>query len=473
MGGLFGVASHDNCTYDVFFGTDYHSHLGTRRGGMCFYGESGFQRSIHNIENSPFRTKFERDMAEFEGNMGIGCISDMEPQPVLICAKWGSFAVTTVGIINNMADLTDEILQHGGHFFELSGGRVNPTELAAALIAQKENIVEGIRYAQQRIEGSMTILAMTSEAIYAARDRLGRTPMLIGHKEGAFCASFENFVYYNLGYTDYSELGPGEIVRITADRVESLAPPLEKCRICAFLWTYYGYPNSTYEGVNVEEMRYRCGAILADNDAGDACAGDADCIAGVPDSGTAHAIGYANRSGLPFSRPLIKYTPTWPRSFMPQDQGMRDRIARMKLVPVDSLIRGRHLLLIDDSIVRGTQIRSTIRYLYDHGARSVHIRSACPPIVYGCKYLNFSRSNAITELIARRVIKEREGTEFPPLEVLDRYADPVSDDYQAMLDRMAEMLGVDSVRFQTLDGLVRSIGIDPDRLCTYCWSGRE
>ena len=469
MGGLFGVASRTNCTYDVFFGTDYHSHLGTKRGGMCFYGGESFQRAIHNIENSPFRTKFERDMAEFHGNMGIGCISDMEPQPVLICAKWGSFALTTVGIINNASELADMILQDGGHFFELSGGRINQTELVAALIAREDNIVDGIRRAQDVIEGSMTILALTPDAIYAARDRLGRTPILIGHKEGAFCASFENFVYFNLGYTDYSELGPGEIVRMTADRVEMLVKPYDKCRICAFLWTYYGYPNSTYEGVNVEEMRYRCGEILADNDIDI----NVDSAAGVPDSGTAHAIGYANRSGASFSRPLIKYTPTWPRSFMPQDQGMRDMIAKMKLVPVYSLIRDKRLLLVDDSIVRGPQILGTSQYLYRHGATEVHIRSACPPIVFGCKYLNFSRSNALTDLITRRVIKEREGTETPSPEILQRYTDASTEEYKAMEKRIAEMLGVDSVRFQTLEGVKRSIGIDPDRLCTYCWSGQE
>ena len=471
MGGFFGVASETDCTYDVFFGTDYHSHLGTHRGGLCFYDGKNFRRAIHNIQNSPFRTKFERDITEFSGKMGIGCISDLDPQPVLVCGAWGSFAVVTVGNILNQEALVRMILEENrGHFFELSGGRISSTELVASLITKKDNLLDGIRHAQDLIEGSMSLLVLTPEGVYAARDTHGRTPILIGHKDGAYCASFENFGYFNIGYRDYSELAPGEIVKITADRVESLyKPTCAKCRICAFLWTYYGYPTSSYEGINVEEMRYRCGAILAKNDEDI----EVDAVAGVPDSGIAHAVGYANASGVPFSRPLIKYTPTWPRSFMPQDQSMRNFIARMKLVPVDSLIKDKRLLLVDDSMVRGTQMRETVSYLYENGAKEVHIRPACPPIVYGCKFLNFSRSTALTDLIARRVMEEREGTATPSQEVLDRYTDPESEEYKAMEKRIAEMIGVDSVRFHSLPGVIESIGIDPDKICTYCWTGKD
>ena len=471
MGGFFGVASKTDCTSDVFFGTDYHSHLGTYRGGLCFYNGDSFERSIHNIQNSPFRTKFERDIGEFKGHMGIGCISDSDPQPVLIAARWGTFAIVTVGNIINQEELVRMVLEeHRGHFFELSGARINATELVAALIAHKDNMLEGIKYAQEMIEGSISLLAMAPEGIYAARDNCGRTPVRVGHKEGAFCASFENFGYFNIGYRDYMELAPGEIVLLRSDRVQKLhSPASTKCRICAFLWTYYGYPTSSYEGINVEEMRYRCGAILARHD-GDI---DIDAVAGVPDSGTAHAIGYANVSDAPFARPLIKYTPTWPRSFTPQDQSMRNIIARMKLVPVETLIEGKRLLLVDDSIVRGTQMRETSQYLYHNGAKQVHIRSACPPIMYSCKYLNFSRSTNVEELAARRVVKQCEGTAEPGEEVLQKYTDPATNEYAQLEKHVARMLGVDTVRYQTLPGLLEAIGIDPENVCTYCWDGRE
>ncbi|MGI6269585.1 MAG: amidophosphoribosyltransferase [Candidatus Howiella sp.] len=468
MGGIFGVASKEDCVLDLFFGTDYHSHLGTKRGGMAVYGESGFNRAIHNIENSPFRTKFERDVEELCGKMGIGCISDTEPQPLLVQSALGSFAITTVGRINNMEEIIQTAFgENRMHFLEMSGGFINPTELVAALIVQKSSIVEGIQYAQEMINGSMTLLIMTADGIYAARDRMGRTPLVLGRKAGAYCASFESFAYFNLGYNDYRELGPGEIVFFTADGVETLSPPREKMKICAFLWVYYGYPTSTYEGVNVEEMRYQCGRMLAERDNA-----APDLVAGVPDSGIAHAIGYANQSGYPFSRPFIKYTPTWSRSFIPTTQSQRNLVAHMKLIPVDALIRDKKLLLIDDSIVRGTQLRETTEFLYQSGAKEVHIRPACPPLLYGCKYLNFSRSNSEMDLITRRIIAQREGENVSP-EVLAEYADPDSVKYKEMVQEICKQLDFTSLRFHRLDDLIRSIGIDPDRVCTYCWSGKE
>lgn len=403
MGGIFGVASKQSCVTDLFFGVDYHSHLGTRRGGMAVHGASGFNRAIHNIENSPFRTKFEHDVDEMEGNLGIGCISDSEPQPLLIQSHLGSFAITTVGRLDNEDELLKLVLEQGStHFQEMSGGKINTTELVASLICKKDSIVEGIRYVQEKVKGSMTLMLMTKEGIFAARDRLGRTPLVIGRKEDAFCASFESFAYINLGYTDYKELGPGEIVYMTPEAVETVGEPGKEMKICSFLWVYYGYPTSTYEGVNVEEMRYNCGKMLAKRD--DV---EVDYAAGVPDSGIAHAIGYANAAGIPFARPFIKYTPTWPRSFMPAKQSQRNLIARMKLIPVDTLIRGKKMLLIDDSIVRGTQLRETTEFLYQSGAKEVHIRPACPPLLFGCKYLNFSRSKSELDLITRRIIQER------------------------------------------------------------------
>lgn len=471
MGGFFGVASKSSCVLDLFFGIDYHSHLGTRRGGMAVYDPvKGFDRAIHNIENSPFRTKFEHDVAELEGNSGIGCISDNEPQPLLARSHLGSFAITTVAKINNINELIQKAMNRGHtHFLEMSGGSINPTEMVIALINQKDSFEEGIRYAQEQIDGSCSILILTSKGLIAARDRLGRTPVIIGKKEDAFCVSFESFAYVNVGYEDYKELGPGEIVRVTADGVETLKKPGDKMRICSFLWVYYGYPTSTYEGVNVEDMRYQCGKILAQRDKDQV---HPDLVAGVPDSGTAHAIGYANESGVPFARPFIKYTPTWPRSFMPTHQSQRNLIARMKLIPVHKLIKGKSLLMIDDSIVRGTQLRETTEFLYHNGAEEVHIRPACPPLLFGCKYLNFSRSKSEMDLITRRTIARREGENVSDA-VLADYANPDSQNYKEMLEEIRKELNFTSLKFHRLDDLERSIDIDPCKLCTYCWSGKE
>lgn len=467
MGGIFGVASKSSCVLDLFFGVDYHSHLGTRRGGMAVYGENGFNRAIHNIENSPFRTKFERDINELEGTLGIGCISDFEPQPLLVQSHLGSFAITTVGKINNIDELVQVAYDNGcTHFLEMSGGTINPTELVASLINQKNSILEGIQFIQEMINGSMTILLMTPKGIYAARDRVGRTPLVIGQKEDGYCASFESFAYINLGYTDYKELGPGEIVFMTPEGIEVLSKPREEMKICAFLWVYYGYPTSSYEGLNVEQMRYECGKMLAKRD-------DVkpDIVAGVPDSGIAHAIGYANESGIPFARPFIKYTPTWPRSFMPQSQSQRNLIARMKLIPVESLIHDKKLLLIDDSIVRGTQLRETTEFLYQSGAKEVHIRPACPPLFFGCKYLNFSRSNSELDLITRKIIQKREGENAN--NVLRDYIDPDSRNYEEMLEEICRELKFTTLRYHRLDDMIASIGIPPCKLCTYCWTGKE
>ena len=471
MGGIFGVVSKTSCVMDLFFGTDYHSHLGTRRGGMAVYGPNGFQRSIHNIQNSPFRTKFERDVEELEGNLGIGSISDTDPQPLLIQSHLGSYAIATVGKINNEDELVQKAYENGHiHFLEMSGGRINASELVAALINQKDSLVEGLLYAQEMISGSMTILLLAPEGIYASRDRYGRTPLIIGKRDDAFCVSFESFAYINLGYKDYSELGPGEIVLVTPDHIQSLSKPRNEMKICSFLWVYYGYPTSSYEGLNVEQMRYNCGRLLAQRDKGQNI--QPDSIAGVPDSGTAHAIGYANESGIPFARPFIKYTPTWPRSFMPQKQSQRNLIAKMKLIPVDTLIRGKSLLLIDDSIVRGTQLGETTEFLYNSGAKEVHIRPACPPLLFGCKYLNFSRSNSDLDLITRRIIREREGDNVSD-EVLADYANPDSQNYAEMVEEIRRRLNFTTLRFHRLDDLVKSIGLSPCKLCTYCWSGKE
>lgn len=469
MGGFFGVASKNNCVLELFYGVDYHSHLGTRRGGMAVCGEQGFQRAIHNIENSPFRTKFERDVEEMEGNLGIGCISDYEPQPLLIQSHLGSFAITTVGKINNMEQLLTYVYENGNtHFQEMSSGQVNATELVAALICKKDSIVEGIRYVQEIVDGSMTILLMTRDGLYAARDRYGRTPLVIGHKEDAYCVSFESFAYINLGYEDYKELGPAEIVFVTPDGVKTVGEPGRDMRICSFLWVYYGYPTSSYEGINVEEMRYKCGSMLAKRDAGNI---GPDVVAGVPDSGVAHAIGYSNESGIPYARPFIKYTPTWPRSFMPTKQSQRNLIARMKLIPVKALIQNKKLLLIDDSIVRGTQLRETTEFLYQSGAKEVHVRPACPPLLYGCKYLNFSRSKSEMDLITRRVIRDREGD--VSREILDEYADPCSKRYEEMLEAIRKEQNFTTLRYHRLDDLEASIGISPCKLCTYCFNGKE
>ncbi len=468
MGGIFGVASKTSCTLDLFFGIDYHSHLGTRRGGMAVYGPNGFQRSIHNIENSPFRTKFDHDLDELEGSLGIGCISDMDPQPLLIRSHLGTYAITTVGVIKNEDELIRDAYKNGHfHFMSMSGGKINSTELVAALIDQKDSLADGLLYAQERIQGSMSILLLTPKGIYASRDRYGRTPITIGQKEDAFCASFENFAYLNLGYHHYSELGPGEIDFITPEGVECVSAPRKEMKICSFLWTYYGYPTASYEGVNVEQMRYNCGTLLARRDKGIS----ADSVAGVPDSGIAHAVGYANESGIPFSRPFIKYTPTWPRSFMPTSQKQRNLIAKMKLIPVDALIRGKRLLLIDDSIVRGTQLGETTALLYKGGAKEVHVRPACPPLTFACPYLNFSRSTSDYDLITRRIIREREGDHVSQ-EVLDDYANPDSQNYAEMVEEIRKRLHFTTLRFHRLDDLIESIGIDPCRLCTHCWNGK-
>lgn len=469
MGGFFGVASKEACNLDLFYGTDYHSHLGTRRGGMATYGSDGWKRAIHNIENSPFRTKFEKDVDTMKGNIGIGCISDYDPQPILIQSHLGCFGITTVGKINNADQLIRNLYENGHtHFQSMTNGQINSTELVAALICKKDSFVEGIRYVQSVVEGSMTLLLLTENGIYAARDLLGRTPVVIGKKENAYCVSFESFAYINLGYTDYKELGPGEIVYVTPESVETVSPACEKMRICSFLWVYYGYPTSSYEGVGVEEMRYNCGKLLAQRDDHSI---DVDIVAGVPDSGIAHAIGYANESGIPYARPFIKYTPTWPRSFMPTTQSQRNLIARMKLIPVHSLIEARSLLLIDDSIVRGTQLRETTEFLYQSGAKEVHVRPACPPLLYGCKYLNFSRSKSDLDLITRRIIREWEGDN--DVNVLGEYADPNSDRYAAMLEEIRKRQNFTSLRYHRLDDLIKSIGIDACQVCTYCFNGVE
>lgn len=468
MGGFFGVVSKQDCVTDLFFGVDYHSHLGTRRGGMAVYSKEGFERSIHNIENAPFRTKFERDVDEMHGNMGIGCISDNEAQPLLVRSHLGSYAITTVGRINNETELTERAMRSGrAHFLEMSGGKVNATELVATVIDEEQDLVSGLLHAQEVIDGSMSILLLTPEGIYASRDRLGRTPIVVGQKEGATCVSFESFAYLNLGYHTLRELGPGEIVRITAEGVETLSPARKPMKICAFLWMYYGYPTSVYEGVNVEAMRCRNGEIMAKNDDHST----AESVAGIPDSGIAHAIGYANHSGIPFTRPFIKYTPTWPRSFMPVNQEMRNLVAHMKLIPVDVLIRDKRLLFIDDSVVRGTQMRETVDFLYESGAKEVHIRPACPPIMFGCKYLNFSRSTSDMDLISRSVIQELEGEEG--FRHLEEYCDARTGRYDRMVEGVCRRMRVTTLRYQTLKGMLDAIGIDPDKVCTYCWTGRE
>ena len=466
MGGFFAVASKESCVLDLFFGTDYHSHLGTRRAGMAVYGENGFNRAIHNIQNTPFRTKFEHDVEELSGNLGIGCISDYEPQPLLVNSHLGSFAITTVGKINNADELVKECFDSGHtHFLEMSGGTINPTEITAAIINQKASIVEGLKYVQEKIDGSLTVIILTPKGIYASRDRLGRTPVIIGKNDNGYCASFESFAYLNLGYTDYKQLGPAEIVFMTPEGVETVSPAGEEMKICSFLWVYYGYPTSCYEGVNVETMRYECGKLLAQRD-------DIrpDSVAGVPDSGIAHAIGYANEAGVPFARPFIKYTPTWPRSFMPSSQAQRNLIARMKLIPVHELIQDKRLLMIDDSIVRGTQLRETTEFLYRSGAKEVHIRPACPPLLYGCKYLNFSRSSSDLDYITRRIILKREGDKAE--EMLEDYANPDSENYKEMVEEIRKELNFTSLRFHRLDDMIKSIGISPCKLCTRCWNGK-
>lgn len=474
MGGFFGAALKRDCLADVFFGVDYHSHLGTRRAGLAAYdSEEGLQRSIHNIENAPFRTKFEHVFDEMKGCSAIGCISDSDPQPLIIRSNLGTYAICTVGIINNFKELIDQYLSFsGGHFNAMTGGMINSTELVAAMINQKSNFVEGIQFAQKVIDGTASILILKDDGtLIAARDKVGRIPVILGKNDDGYCVTFESFAYQKLGFENYKELGPGEVVEITKDGVTVLAPAGKKKRICAFLWSYYGYPTSNYEGINVEAMRYRNGMIMAENDKKSGKLGTLDYIGGVPDSGTPHAIGYANKSGIHFARPFIKYTPTWPRSFMPANQKDRKKVAKMKLVPVHELIVDKDLLFVDDSIVRGTQLSETVDFLYDNGAKSVHIRSACPPIMYSCKYLNFSRSTSPMDLIARRAIMEIEGEEG--FNHIAEYSDSNSERGKKMRDFICEKLNFASLEFQSIEGVIKAIGLDESELCTYCWTGKE
>ena len=474
MGGFFGIASKEECLADVFFGTDYHSHLGTRRGGLAaFDPERGLQRVIHNIENSPFRTKFEHVFEEMSGTSAIGCISDSDPQPLLIRSRLGVFAIATVGAINNADELIETYLTNGtGHFNAMTSGVVNTTELVAALIGTKPNFTDGIRFAHEVIDGSMSLLILRENGnIIAARDRLGRTPVLIGKNEEGYAVTFESFAYEKLGYAPERELGPGEIVELSSDGITRLAEPGKEMRMCAFLWSYYGYPTSTYEGVNVETMRYRNGAIMAENDAAQGNAEGVDYVCGVPDSGTPHAIGYANKSEAPFARPFIKYTPTWSRSFISSKQTERRKVARMKQMPVHDLIVDKNLLFVDDSIVRGTQLKETVDFLYDSGAKSVHMRSACPPIMYACKYLNFSRATSDMDLLARRIIMELEGEEG--FSHIEEYSDGTTERGKNLRRAISEKMHFSSLEFQTLEGVIRAIGVDPCKLCTYCWNGKE
>ncbi len=468
MGGFFGVAARQDCVFDLFFGIDYHSHLGTRRGGMAVYGKDGFNRAIHNIENSPFRTKFNKDMQTMDGIMGIGCISDYEPQPLIIRSHHGTYALTTVGKINNVDSLVQRLFDTGhAHFLEMSGGEINATELVAALINQKENLIEGMHYAQEVIDGSISLLLMNKAGIYAARDKYGRTPIAVGKKEEGFCFSFESFAYKNLGYTDYKELGPGEIAVITDQNCVTLLNPNEDMKICTFLWVYYGFPASSYEGISVERMRNACGAKMAQRDSV-----EADYVAGVPDSGIGSAVGYSNASGIPYGRPFIKYTPTWMRSFMPTIQTKRNLIAKMKLLTVEDLIKDKRLVLIDDSIVRGTQLRETAEYLFEIGVKELHIRPACPPIMYGCKYLNFSRSSSEMDLITRRVITRLENGNVTG-EILEEYANPETEKYAQMVEEIRKEMGFTTLQFCRLDDMMDATGLERNKLCTYCWNGKE
>lgn len=473
MGGFFGSASSRETKFDVFFGTDYHSHLGTKRGGLIFYDEErGFQRQIHNIENTPFRTKFEANLSQMGGTIGIGCISDSDPQPLLVRSHLGLFGLVTVGIISNSQRLIDSALEYkGNQFMALSSGDVNSTELTASLISSSDTLINGIKYAQKTIEGSSTMLILTEDGIIAARDRMGRLPVVLGKRDDGHCVCLESFACHKLGYTPCYNLGPGEIVKITKDSIEILSPAEEKMKICAFLWTYYGYPNSNYEGVNVEVMRCKNGEIMARDEERRNTLPEVDSIAGVPDSGVPHAIGYANQSKLPLSRPFIKYTPTWARSFTPSNQDVRNLVAEMKQIPVPELIENKRLLLIDDSIVRGTQLKETVEFLYQSGAKEVHMRSACPPIMFACKYLNFSRSNSDMELLTRRMIQEIEGDEGH--KHIDEYSDSTTERGKCLLSSICKKLGFDSLGYQSLDGLLEAIGIDREKICTYCWTGKE
>lgn len=471
MGGFFGVVSQNDCIFDLFFGTDYHSHLGTRRGGLAVYANGKFNRSIHNIENAPFRTKFDKDMQSMTGNMGIGCISDYEPQPLIVRSHHGTYAISTVAKINNIDALVQGLFDVGhAHFLEMSGGEINATELVACLINQKENLIEGIHYAQEVVDGSLSILLMNKAGIYAARDKRGRTPVVVGKKDDGFCVAFESLSYKNLGYEDYKELGPGEVVVITDKNCMTVVNPIgENLKICTFLWVYFGYPASAYEGTSVERMRNTCGALMFDRDDVE----DVDYVAGVPDSGIAHAIGYSNRSGIPYARPFIKYTPTWSRSFMPTIQSKRKQIAKMKLLAVEELIKDKSMILIDDSIVRGTQLKETVEFLYQSGARAVHVRPACPPLLFGCKYLNFSRNSSDMDLITRRMIARLEDTLQITPEMLQEYANPESEKYRQMEEEIRKEMGFTTLRFNRLDDMLKSTGLPEEHLCTYCWDGKE
>lgn len=466
MGGLFGVVSREDCVHDLYFGTDYHSHLGTSRAGMAVWNGTGFDRTIHNIENTQFRTKFEADLPKIAGNMGIGCISDTEPQPMTVRSHLGQYAISTVGRINNLDELVEKAFSNRHiHLLEMSRGAINPTELVSVIIDQENSFKDGLLKVQELVKGSCSILILTPQGIYASRDRFGRTPLIIGEKEGSTCVSFESCTFSNLGYKFKYELGPGEIVLLTPETMENVSPPRDKMKICAFLWVYYGYPSSTYEGMNVEVMRYRNGAAMARND--DV---EVDLVAGIPDSGLGHAIGYSNHSKIPYGRPFIKYTPTWSRSFMPQNQEIRNLVARMKLMPIPELVSGKSLLFCDDSIVRGTQLRETVDLLYSCDAKKVHIRSACPPLVFGCKYLNFSTSRSEMDLVARQAILELEGEEP---EVFDDYVDPNHDKYDAMVKQISKLLNFSTLKFQNVNDMLDAIGIDRCKVCTYCWTGRE
>lgn len=468
MGGLYGVSAKENCVLDLFFGVDYHSHLGTVKGGMSTIGEQGFTRVIHNIQNAPFRTKFEDELHDLAGNSGIGCISDTDSQPLVVKSHLGDYSICCVGKVNNVDELIRQSFNHGGvHLLEGSRGQINTTELIALLIDQCSSFVEGIRRVHELVNGSVTLLLLTHAGIIAARDKMGRTPLIIGQKDHAICVASESFSFLTLGYHTVKELGPGEIVRINPDGIETLSPAGAQMRMCSFLWGYYGYPSSVYEGINVESMRYRCGEHLARQDG----TMRLDAVAGVPDSGTAHAIGYANASGIRFARPFIKYTPTWPRSFTPKDQGQRNLVAKMKMIPIPKLIHGQELLFIDDSIVRGTQLRETVEFLYDNGAKAVHIRPACPPVLYGCQYLNFSRSTSDMELITRRTILELEGNCAE--DTVAPYKNDKGPEYEAMVNSICHKQKFSSLRFLTLDDMIEAIKIPRCKLCTYCWSGEE
>ena len=474
MGGFFGVVSKRDAISDVFFGTDYHSHLGTKRGGMAAYDpEIGLQRDIHNIENSPFRTKFSGVFDEMKGTAAIGCISDTHPQPLLIRSRIGTYAICIIGHINNSDELIEKYeLMNGGHFGVMTGGRVNSIELVASLINKKDSFAEGIKFAQDVIDGTAAILLLNNDGtIIAARDKMGRLPVIIGRNDDGYSVSFESFAFEKLEYEKVKELGPGEIVHLTADGMTQLVEPRDEMKICAFLWTYYGYSTSTYEGVNVEMMRYKNGCILAQTDKANGVAQDVDYVCGMPDSGTPHAIGYANESDADFARAFIKYTPTWMRSFTPTQQTERNKIAKMKQIPVKELINDKNLLIVDDSIVRGTQLKGTVDFLHENGAKAVHMRSACPPIMYSCKYLNFSRATNEMELLARRIVMELEGEEgFAHLE---EYSDSTTERGKKLRASICKKLHFDSVEFQTLDGVIKAIGIEPCKLCTYCWNGKE